>query len=127
MKIAAIASVCFLCMGMCVTAQDHQQPVIACNLKAISSREHPRYNDLIKQLRSAVQKRDELATGYMYTVDGRRIGLKDIAEWITMERLCCPFLAFQLSVGSDHGDFTLALTGPEGVKALLGEEFPIRP
>lgn len=112
---------------MGATAQDHEQPVIACNLKAISSAERPRYNDLVKQLRSAVQKRGELATGFMYTVDGRRIGLKDVAEWITMERLCCPFLAFQLSVGSSLDDYTLALTGPEGVKALLTEEFPMRP
>jgi hypothetical protein len=127
MKIAALASVCFLCMGVYAAAQDRKQPVIACNLKAISSAERPRYNHLIEQLRSAVQRRNELPNGYAYIVDGRRIGLKDVAEWITMERLCCPFLAFQLSVASDHSDYSLALMGPEGVKALLQEEFPARP
>ena len=127
MKIAAVASLCLLCMGISVSAQEQKQPVIACNLKAISSAERPSYNDLIKQLRSAVQKRNELTNGYAYIVDGRRIGLKDVAEWITMERLCCPFLGFQLSITSDHGDYSLALTGPEGVKALLQEEFPARP
>jgi hypothetical protein len=107
-------------------AQDQKQPVIACNLKAISSAERPRYNDLIKQLRGAIQKRQELPNGYAYIVDSQYIGLKDVGEWITMERLCCPFLAFQLSVASDHGEYSLAFTGPEGVKALLQEEFPAR-
>ena len=127
MKIAAAAIICLFCMGVYGTAQDQKLPVIACNLKAISSAERPRYNDLIKQLRIAVQKRSELPNGYAYIVDSRQIGLKDVAEWIALERLCCPFLAFQLSVTSDRGDYSLALTGPEGVKPLLREEFPARP
>jgi hypothetical protein len=56
-------------------------------------------------------------------VDSQQIGLKDVAEWITLERLCCPFLSFQLSVTSDQDDYSLALTGPKGVKALVLEEF----
>jgi hypothetical protein len=118
-----------LCMGVYATAQDQKQPVIACNLKAISSAERQRYNDLIEQLRSAVKMRSELPTlptGYTYMVDSGQIGLKDVAEWIALERLCCPFLAFELSVAADPGDYSLALTGPEGVKALLREEFPSR-
>lgn len=101
--------------------------MIACNLKAISAAERPRYDHLIQRLRSAVQGRSEFPAGYSYLVDSRRVGLQDIAEWITMERLCCPFLAFQLNISSDQSDYSLTLTGPDGVKALLQEEFPAHP
>lgn len=41
-----------------------------------------------------------------------------------MERLCCPFVSFQLSVSAQDEDWVLDLTGPTGVKALIEEEFP---
>ena len=40
-----------------------------------------------------------------------------------MERLCCPFLTFQLDVHS-NGDSQLTLRGPVGAKAILLEKFP---
>ena len=124
MTIAMMVCASLLCIGMCSTAQDQRRPVIACNLKAIAATERPRYNALMKQLRGAVTEWKGLQNGYSYTVNGKAIALKEVAEWISMERLCCPFLDFQLSVSGDQGDYSLALSGPEGVKALLDEEFP---
>jgi hypothetical protein len=40
-----------------------------------------------------------------------------------MERLCCPFLTFQLEASGSQIDWTLKLTGPRGVKQLLRFEF----
>lgn len=42
-----------------------------------------------------------------------------------MERLCCPFLNFQLEVNGKHKDWWLSLTGPEGVKDFLDAEFAL--
>ena len=39
--------------------------------------------------------------------------LPEVAEWITMERLCCPFLAFQLDVNA-NGESRLTLRGRRG-------------
>ena len=96
---------------------------LACNLKAISAAERPRYNDLIKRLRIAVQDPTELPDGYTYKLDTKKITLPEVAEWIAMERLCCPFLTFQLDV-KGNGDSELTMRGPEGAKAILREEFP---
>jgi hypothetical protein len=101
-------------------------PPLACNLAAISSTERPRYNDLVKRLRTAVQERSELSDGYAYKLDTKKITLPEVAEWITMERLCCPFLTFQLDV-KGNGASQLALRGPVGAKAILREEFSESP
>jgi hypothetical protein len=45
-------------------------------------------------------------------------------EWIEMERLCCPFLTFQLTLSAGKSEWLLAITGAEGVKALIAAKFP---
>lgn len=114
---------CFsgICAGM-LFAADESAP-LACNIKAIRAAERPRYNDLVKRLRIAVQDRSELSDGYAYRLDTKKITLPEVAEWITMERLCCPFLTFQLEI-KGNGDSQLTLRGPMGAKAILREEFP---
>jgi len=59
---------------------------------------------LTKRLRSAALDRSELANGYTFKLDGKAISLPEVAEWIGMERLCCPFLSFQLSASGDQMD-----------------------
>lgn len=98
--------------------------MIACNTNAIRAAERPRYNDLMKRLRLAIRERTEIRAGYTFRLDGKSFSLPEVAEWITMERLCCPFLKFQISVSADQSDWVLKLTGPEGVKELLKAEFP---
>ena len=90
---------------------------------AISAAERPRYNDLVKRLRIAVMDRSELTDGYVYKLDTKKITLPEVAEWITMERLCCPFLAFQLDVKANSAT-QLTMRGPLGAKTVLREEFP---
>ena len=121
MTLATLLCLSLLCAGACSAADDI--PPLACNMKAISATERPRYNDLVKRLRTAVQERIELSDGYAYKLDTKRITLPEVAEWITMERLCCPFLTFQLDV-KGNGASQLTLRGPVGAKAILREEFP---
>jgi hypothetical protein len=95
---------------------------LACNILAISATQQPRYRELVSRLRSAIQDRSELPDGYCYSLVSTGITLPEVAEWIVMERLCCPFLTFQLEVAGDN--FRLTMRGAEGVKAILREEFP---
>ena len=46
----------------------------------------------------------------------------DLAEFITTERLCCPFLHFALELDPDAEEVRLRLTGSEGVKEFLSME-----
>src|SRR6266404_4341002 len=118
MTLATLLCLTLVYVGVCAA-----DVPLACNLKAISAAERPRYNDLVKRLRVSVQDRNELTDGYAYKLDTKKITLPEVAEWITMERLCCPFLTFQLDV-KGNGDSQLTLRGPAGAKAILREEFP---
>ena len=103
---------------MCVMAS----PVLACNILAISAVQRPRYDDLVSRLRAAMSDRRELPDGYSYSLDSAKISLQEVSEWIAMERLCCPFLTFQLDGAGK--DWRLTMRGADGAKAVLREEFP---
>lgn len=113
-------------IGACAAADQNAKPVFACDLKAISASARPRYNELVGRIRAAIRDRSEISNGYAFKVDGKVVTLPDAAEWIAMERLCCPFLTLQLSATGNEQEWTLTLTGPKGVKPLIVEEFPDR-
>ena len=99
--------------------------ILACNIQAISGAQRPRYNDLVSRLRAAMRDRKELPDGYSYSLDSVKITLPEVSEWISLERLCCcPFLMFQLEGASEVSRLTMR--GPDGVKAILQQEFRIR-
>ena len=104
---------------MCVMASTG----LVCNIQAIDAVQRPRYDDLVARLRFAMRDRKELPDGYTYALDSAEIALPEVSEWITMERLCCPFLIFQLEVAGEASRLTMR--GPEGAKAILEAEFPI--
>lgn len=49
--------------------------------------------------------------------------LQNLAEIIDLERQCCPFLNFKLSLEAGNDFVTLELTGQEGTKELVGSLF----
>ena len=115
-----------LCIGLCAAAQSDPAPVFACNLKAISATDRPRYNELVKRVRAAMHNRSEVSNGYAFKLDSKTVTLSEAAEWISLERKCCPFLTLQLSASGNQSNWVLTLTGPEGAKPLLDAEFPAR-
>ena len=98
---------------------------IACNLSAISPAYRLRYKLLAKQVLSAVMGHTELPSGYQYQLNSKLVSLAECAEWISLERLCCPFLTLQLTVTGEQPNWLLTLTGPDGTKPLLDAEFPL--
>ncbi len=60
--------------------------------------------------------------GYAFRLPGEHDLITKTAEFISLERLCCPFLRFALEVGAEGGDVWLRLTGREGVKEFIREE-----
>ena len=124
MTIATALLATLFCLG--AAAQNDASTVFACNLKAIGAADRPRYNELVMRLREALQCRTEISDGYAFKVDSKVITLPEAAEWIGMERLCCPFLTLQLSASGKQTYWVLTLTGPTGVKPLLDAEFPTR-
>jgi|SRR5665213_1942333 len=103
-----------------------EKPIFACDLLAISTAERPRYKQLVQRVREAMHQREEIPDGYTFRLDGVAVTLTETAEWMNMERLCCPFLTLQLCVSGNGAGWVLTLTGPEGIKPLLDAEFPNR-
>ena len=123
MTVATVLAAFLLCVGVFAVQEGTASPV-ACNIKAINANERPRYNKLMKRLRAAVQGRSTLDNGYAYTLDAKAIALPEVAEWMSMERRCCPFLTLQVSTAGTQADWRLNVTGPEGTKAILEVELP---
>jgi len=99
------------------------QAPFACNLKAFTPQERARHHGLSDRLMPAVQSARERSDGYALQVDARKIGFVDVAEWVDLERKCCPFFDFSLDLHGEDGALWLSLTGREGVKQFIEMDF----
>ena len=86
---------------------------IACNLNAIGPADRPRYHQLVERLRAAIREKTDLSDGYIYRLDTEAITQTELAEWISLEKRCCPFLEFEPE------NSQLTLRGPAGAKEIL--------
>ena len=75
------------------------------------------------QVIQAVQNVQEVESGYEFLFPNETNLISKIAEFISNERLCCPFLRFNLSLTSTTEPILLLLTGPLGTQEFLREEF----
>jgi hypothetical protein len=95
----------------------------ACNMKALTATELPRYQELAQALRAAAQEQKELRNGYAFRLPPG--SLTAAAEWVALERKCCPFFTFELQVARDQGPVWLRITGTKGVKEFIRSEFEL--
>jgi hypothetical protein len=101
--------------------------VLACNLNAISAGDRPQHTVLLRRIQAAIKDRQELADGYVFLLNGESLSLPDVAQWVNLERLCCPFFTFQLQATGGELDYLLTLRGPDGAKAIIDHEFAAEP
>jgi hypothetical protein len=97
----------------------------ACNRKAMNGEQRQRYNELTERLQIAKQEIRELADGFAFRLPVDTVAIRDAAEWITYERLCCPFFDFGIDVESNGEALWLRIAGREGVKPFIKSEFGI--
>jgi hypothetical protein len=108
--------------GACL-AQSKPAAPLACDLKAFQPEERRHWRQLLDQLTAAVVEVRELSGGYALHLDTRRMSVVDAAQWIDLERRCCPFFNFQLDLHGDDGTLWLSLAGREGVKQFIMVDF----
>ena len=96
---------------------------IACDLDAIAATDRLRYNELRAMLRPAAVGNRELPDGIAIQISTERMALAQVAEWISFERKCCPFLEFRIDVAPKSGPVWVSLTGRTGVKEFLAQAF----
>jgi hypothetical protein len=100
---------------------------LACRLDALDSRQRARHGELLRELAGAVTNVEELPDGIAVRFPARPYVFLRLAEWMELERACCPFLEFGLIFENRAPTMRLDVRGPEGVKEFLRVELPFAP
>lgn len=109
-----------------VNQAPQQAPGFYCNLKALTPEERVRQHELAQAIAGAKLETKELADGYAFRLQAEKVSVTDLAEWVTVERKCCPFFDFEISLGRDNGALWLKLRGAEGVKVFMRHELHVQ-
>lgn len=94
---------------------------IACNLGVFAPEQRQRHALLTQELAHAVQETHELVDGYAFRYALGQVTWLQVAEFVELERLCCPFFTFTLRYET-NGVTWLQLTGAVGVKEFLASQ-----
>ena len=101
---------------------DDEASPIACDLSALSPDQRARLREVRSQLRPMVREVRDLPDGYAFVLSAPEGSLVRVAEFIDLERSCCPFFRFELEVQDEGGAVWLRLTGRMGVKQFIATE-----
>jgi len=92
---------------------------IACSLSAAELRE--REQTVLEAFGTRVRSVEARPDGYAIEVAPTDEGVAAATAVIQIERICCPFLRFDLTVEAQGGTVQLTLTGPPGAKEFLAK------
>lgn len=98
------------------------QSPIACDMSVLSPDQRLKHLETSRELFSKVQEIKEVADGYEFRIGDDANVIVTVAEFVALEKLCCPFVNFAINVEAEVGPVTLRLTGREGVKDFVREE-----
>lgn len=93
-----------------------------CDVSALTSQERSRYQEFEKLLFPMVKAIDELDNGYAVQFPMSPENFTMMAEFVTYESRCCPFLSFALITNSGEETACLDITGPEDAKPFIQAE-----
>jgi len=95
---------------------------LACDMTAIAPDERPKHLATSRELFSRIEEFRELPNGYEFRLTDGPDLITNLAQFVSLEKLCCPFLNFVIEIQAEGGPVWLRLTGREGVKAFIREE-----
>jgi hypothetical protein len=98
---------------------DKGEPTLACDFTVMDTEQRERYRALRRRLSKDLHEVRELEDGYTFRHSSEAEVLIALAEYVTLERLCCPFFDFAIEVGRDGGEVWLKMTGGLEAKRIL--------
>lgn len=104
-------------------AHEQLEPVVACTPTGVPADKRQRWLEVGVQIYGAVEELRELPDGYACRLPGDAATVLRAAEYVTLDRLCCTFVCWELKVEPNGGPLWLRLTGPEGTKELTRSVF----
>lgn len=97
-------------------------PVFACDLSAMTPGQRAHHAELSVRLLGEARALEHLPNGYALVFESSARQALELAEWMAMERLCCPFLTLAAEFAPERGPLRLRLTGAAGIKPFLVHE-----
>ena len=99
------------------------RPIACLRLDDVSSLETQKKHAALRgSLEQGILEIEARETGYAFRFPLEDGLFRDLAEYITYERLCCPFFHFALELDPGKEEVRLVLTGGPGVKDFLTVE-----
>ena len=96
---------------------------LARNMNVFTPAQRESHIQATMELVQSLQSVQGIEGGYEFQFPNESELKSKIAEFISNERLCCPFLKFSLKVSAGHEPISLSLTGPDGTQEFLRAEF----
>ena len=98
---------------------------VACIPHALTEAQREQSRVLRSELEAATTRTEDLPDGYSFTFRADAEIFHKAAQWIALERVCCPFFAFELTwkQGPDAAP-RLVVTGPRGTKEFMSAQVP---
>lgn len=91
-------------------------------MTAIPAEQRPVHLAKSRELFSRIDETRELPNGYEFRFADQPNVLTGLVDFVALEKLCCPFLRFEIAVEAENGPVWLRLTGRDGVKEFIQEE-----
>ena len=91
---------------------------IACNFGAIAPDERMPHATTAEEIFHSAEEIREISDGYSFRLPLENTMLSKLTEWISRERLCCPFFSFELKIGQE---LWLSILGNAEVKSYIAE------
>lgn len=95
---------------------------LTCYPEAIAPDERAAHQETTQALFAAILETREFPNGFAFRLPVDAVTFQLAARYIAHERLCCPFLQFDLTVTPGGQAVWLRLSGGVGVKAMLAEQ-----
>ena len=97
-----------------------------CNLKALTPEERTHLKQLGNKLKATRTKVVEMGNGYEFQFSPKDVTLAELTDWVRMESKCCSFFDFHIDLENKGALLCLRLTGEEGVKQFIRNEFAVQ-
>ena len=130
MKLLIITILSITVMAAISQTQSSKRPgksisPFVCNMSVMTPAERELHQKIGEKIFGAVREVKELRHGYALRLSPDSSMIESVARFIEKERLCCPFMKFTVEVGEEHGPLWVNMTGREGAKDFIREEFDL--